>query len=361
MILIDGNQGEGGGQIIRTALALSCLTGKPFKATNIRGGRENSGLKAQHVAAIKALKKFCNAKTDGDEIGSKKLLFIPGKITAKNIVVDVGTAGSMPILLQAIILPCIFANKTHTITFIGGTDVSNSASIDYFHYVILPYFKQLANIELKILKRGYYPKGQGKIELTIKPKIKLSQYNNFEDFLTELQQYAFQAIQQGKLIQIKGISHASINLETAQVAERQATAAEQLLKNLGVPINIRVEYAQTESKGSGITLWAVCTTQKNDLAKSHIFGADALGEQGKPAELVGSEAAQQLLETLNSKTPIDAHLADNLMPLIALCRPSEIVVQQITPHTKTNIAIAEKFLGQCFKINGKAISTVVLN
>ncbi len=359
MILLDGSKGEGGGQIVRTALALSSLTGEPFRVTNIRSGRKDPGLKAQHVHCVKALQQLCSAKADGAEIGSRELLYVPGKIAAKNLTIDIGTAGSITLLLQAVLLPCMFAQKTHTLTLIGGTDTAWSMPVDYFTNVLLPQYRRFCGLEVKLLKRGYYPKGGGRIELTIKPEIKRNEFDTFKAFQATLQQKAFSLTEQGKLISIKGVSHASQNLAPAQVAERQANAAKQELVSLGVPVDIRTEYADTLSAGSGITLWAIFSKSTEDIdAENPIrLGADALGEPGKPAEKVGTEAARKLLEEIKSGAPVDSHLADNLIPLMALCRPSTIAASRITTHARTNMDVVEAFLGKLFAIKNNSIST----
>ncbi len=355
MIHLDGS--KGGGQMVRTALALSTLTGKPFKITNIRKTKQNPGLKAQHVHCVKALKELCKAKADGVQIGSRELLYIPGKINAKNITIDIGTAGSITLLLQAILLPCMFAQKTHTLTIIGGTDTKWSMPIDYFTNVLIPQYKRAAGIEVKLMKRGYYPKGGGQVKITIKPEIIRNEFDSFEAFQLALKHKAFKIIKQGQLISIKGISHASKELADREVAERQAHAAKQSLTQLNVPVEIRTEYAKTLSKGSGITLWAIFSENKEeiDINNPIIIGSDSLGEPGKPAEQVGQEAAKKLLEEIHA--PIDSHMADNIIPLIALCKPSTIKTTKITEHTQINMEVVEAFLGKTFKKENNTITT----
>jgi len=358
MIILDGSAGEGGGQIVRTALALSSLTGQPFRVTNIRSARKDSGLKAQHVQCVKALQQLCSAKADGAEIGSRELLYVPGKISTKNMTIDIGTAGSITLLLQAVLLPCMFAQKTLKLTLIGGTDTEWSIPIDYFANVLVPQYRRICGLEVKLLKRGYYPKGGGHVELTIKPEIKRNEFETFEAFQAILKHKAFSLLEQGTLVSIKGISHASKDLASAQVAERQASSARQTLSGLNVPIEIAVQYADTLSTGTGITLWAIFSSNDDvDAANPIRLGADALGAPGKPAEKVGQEAAQKLLQEIESKAPVDSHLADNLIPLISLCRPSSIKTSHITSHTKTNMQIVEAFLGKIFKEKDNIIST----
>lgn len=356
MIKIDGSHGEGGGQIVRTALAMSMLTGKAFRVKNIRQGREKPGLKAQHVHCIKALKQLSDSKADGAEIGSEELLFIPGKLKAKNIEVDVGTAGSLTLLLQAILLPSMFSSRTHTLTLRGGTDTKWSMPYDYFVHVMLPIYKKFAEIDAKLVRRGYYPKGQGELQLTIRPKIKRNKYDTFEMFSEEVSKHTLRSVDQNQLSMIKGTAHASWELSKAQVAERMAMSAKNELKHLGVTMNISHEYNKTHSTGCGITLWAIFTNRHGDVVPARI-GASELGERGKPAEEVGTKAAKKLLEELNLAAPIDSHLADNIIPIMALAIPSKIRATKITNHTKTNMWVCEQFLGKTFDVSDTLISS----
>ncbi len=358
MIILDGSAGEGGGQIVRTALALSSLTGQPFRVKNIRAGRPDAGLKAQHVHCVKALQQLCNSKADGAEIGSSELLYVPGTIAAKNITIDIGTAGSITLLLQAVLLPCMFAQKTHTLTLIGGTDTEWSMPIDYFTHVLVPQLRRTCGIEVKVLKRGYYPKGGGNVQITIKPEIKRNEFETFEAFQAALKHKAFNLSEQGELVSIKGTSHASKDLAKAEVAERQAGAAKQALARFKAPIDISIEYSDTSSTGSGITLWAIFSKNDDIDAENPVrIGADSLGAPGKPSEKVGQEAADKLIKEIESKAPVDSHLADNLIPLIALCRPSSIKISHITSHARTNMMVVEAFLGKMFKEKENVIST----
>jgi len=285
MIELDGSYLEGGGSIARIALALSTLTHQPFEIENIRKNRPQPGLKHQHLFCIKALEKLCNAKTEGASLGSTSLKYYSKKIEGKTIDIDIQTAGSIPLFLQAILLPAMFADKQVKLNITGGTSGKWAAPIDYFNNVFLPHLQKYANIECKLIKRGYYPKGNGKVEIKVKPIYKTSDFNNFNEFLNELKNNTpkIDLIEQGNLIQIKGISHASANLQEAQVAERQSKAAEISLKNYNCPINIQMEYNDTLSTGSGITLWAIFSKDKDEIdIKNPIrLGADALGERGK--------------------------------------------------------------------------------
>ena len=364
MIKLDGSIGEGGGSISRVALSLSTLTQQPFEITNIRKNRPNPGLKNQHLFCIKALEKLCNASSEGAELGSMELKYWPGKIEGKTIDVDIETAGSISLFLQAILLPSMFANKPVKLNVIGGTDGKWAAPIDYFKEVFLPQIQKYAGIGCKLLKRGYYPKGNGKVEIKINPIYKLSDFNNFNEFYDNLKNNApkINLIEQGNLIQIKGISHASMDLQKASVAERQAKSAEISLKKCNCPIKIDITYNEALSTGSGIVLWAIFSKYADEIDVSNPIrlGADSLGERGKKAEFVGQEAAQNLIREIASKAPVDRHLADQVLPFMALTGSSKIKTSDITNHTKTNIYAIEHFLGKKFSIgeNNKIISAL---
>ncbi|MFH1275891.1 MAG: RNA 3'-terminal phosphate cyclase, partial [Candidatus Woesearchaeota archaeon] len=165
MITLNGSFGEGGGALVRTALALSTLTGQEFKVDKIRSGRPNPGLKAQHLQAINALKQICNAETNEIKIGTTDLYYKPGKIKAGIYNIDIGTAGSISLLLQALILPCMFAPGKVTLNVTGGTCGKWQAPVEYLQNVLLPYLKKFVEkIEIKIIKRGYFPVGGGQVK-----------------------------------------------------------------------------------------------------------------------------------------------------------------------------------------------------
>ena len=171
MVKIDGSYGEGGGQILRTALFLSLVTSTPFKIFNIRSSRKNPGLKRQHLTIIRALKILTTSTASGDRLGSTELEFKPGKILGGNIELDVETAGSIPLVLQTLIPVLIFAQKSSRLIIYGGTDVPGGMTMDYLRFVFLPYLTRFTNkISIKVKRRGYYPKGNGKVEIEIIPR-----------------------------------------------------------------------------------------------------------------------------------------------------------------------------------------------
>ncbi|MBI4148078.1 RNA 3'-terminal phosphate cyclase [Candidatus Woesearchaeota archaeon] len=346
MIEIDGSYGEGGGQIVRTALALSLLTSKPFRITNIRSGRDKPGLKAQHVHAIKAAQQLSDASVSGAVEGNKELEFHPRTFTAKKLSIDIGTAGSITLLLQALLPAIIFGPKRCTLEISGGTDVAWSCPADYYANILLPTLERYAHIGFAIKKRGFYPKGGGQCTLTIEPLHPLG-----------AQAPPLVLDTQGTLVKINGVAVASKSLAGHEVAERMAQSARDLLTNqYKIPIDIRTEYADTFSDGCTITLWAVCSpTQDVTPHTRRLIGADVLGEKGIPAETIGREAAQKLIKTLDSGAAVDEHLADNLIPFLGLCGGT-IKTSTITPHTTTNMFVVEKFLPVKFHVQGNVIT-----
>jgi RNA 3'-phosphate cyclase len=345
MIELDGSHGEGGGAILRQALALSMLTGKAFRINNIRKRRANPGLAAQHVACVDAAMKICTAEIVGCYTGSTEVEFKPGEFKGGHHEINIGTAGSITLLLQSLLLPSIFCGKKVSFHIIGGTDVKWSQPFDYFYSVFLPQMRRYADVEANLFKRGYYPKGGGEVRIAINGKY----YTNPGSAPSIL------LLEQKRLLQIRGMSHASADLEDAKVAERQSESVKLYLEKLKAPFSFNHQYFNSLSTGSGITLWAVFGEDETDSNNPVILGADSLGEKGKKAEEVGKEAADNLLREINSGAAVDKHLADQLIPFLALCG-GIIRTSEITNHVKSNIYVAEKFLDVKFEIKDKIIS-----
>ncbi|MBI2141797.1 RNA 3'-terminal phosphate cyclase [Candidatus Woesearchaeota archaeon] len=360
MIKLDGSYGEGGGAILRMALALSSITLQPFEIVNIRKGRPNPGLQPQHLACIKALEDLCNASSEGAEAGSATVKFFPGKAQSRTLSIDIGTAGSVTLLLQAVLLPALFAPGKVRLNLAGGTNVMRSQPAEYFSEVFLPHTARFGSCSFSLLRRGYFPKGGGKAELEIRPLFRLGDYDTFADFRKAVSQQlpGINLAERGKLLKIAGISHASADLKKAEVAERQAHSAKislsrQLLKiGISCGITIRAEYSESFSTGSGITLFAYFSAAgKDDIdaANPVILGADALGERGKKAEVVGQEAATALVREISSGACVDHYLADQLIPFMAIAGNSRILTSEVTNHCLANMFVVEKFLGRCLE------------
>jgi len=326
MLEIDGTYGEGGGQIIRTAIALAAITGKEVEIKNIRANRPNPGLAAQHLHAVKAVEKLSGGKTEGLELRSPRLKFLPAELKGFEGEIDIGTAGSITLLLQCLIPVALFAGSETKVVVKGGTDVKWSPPIDFYTEVFLNAIHKMGcDVHLAIKRRGYYPKGGGLVEVRIAPSHHLK-----EIVLLRREREGV----------IKGISH-SCGLP-AHVAERQAKAAERILNEKGYDVEIKteIENGGWRTTGCGITLW-----------QGYKSGS-ALGERGKRAELVGEEAARNIIKELESTSTVDVHLADQLIPYIALADgKSEMKVREITKHLETNMYVTKKFLDVGFRIN----------
>ncbi len=335
MIELDGSFEEGGGQIVRTALGLSAITKKSFRITNIRKNRERPGLKQQHIEAIQALKKLCNAEVTGDFLGSTELTFDPGGFKPQKLEIDIKTAGSITLLLQSLIIPMVLAKKKTTLTVKGGTDVNNSIPYDYFKSVFLPHLKKYADIECTIKKRGYFPEGQGIVEISVSPK-----ENNQEINTTE----------QGNTLGIKGVVNCSMSLQNKNVAERIAQAAENELK-LFAPVRIDTVYSDSVSDGCGIVLWSMHANSDDfDFNNPVLIGADVLGERHTSSEDIGRMCALKLIKEIKTNGAVDSHCTDNIIPFLGIFG-GKIKATEITKHTLTNIQITEQFLDVKFKID----------
>jgi len=328
MILIDGSYLEGGGQIIRTSVALSAITGKPCKIINIRKGRKNPGLQAQHLKAIEAATKMCDAELKNAKIGSDWIEFTPNKIKNDNLSIDIGTAGSITLVLQTLIPLCIHADKEVELEIIGGTDVKWSPNIEYFQEVFCRNVEKMGiEIESEIIKYGFYPKGGGKIKVKIKPCKKLKPLN---------------LIERGNVNRYDIRSIVSKSLEKARVAERQIEGAKKIIPKFDCEY---FEYVDAFSPGSTAHIHAHCDNS--------VLGSTVYGELGKPAEKIGEEVARNIMKQINSNSCLDEHMADQLLIYMALAGKSKVSVAEITNHCKTNIWVIEKFLPTKFEINEK--------
>jgi RNA 3'-phosphate cyclase len=327
MIEIDGSLGEGGGSIIRISTALAALSSQPIKIINIRANRPKKGLAAQHLNAIKAVAHLSNADISGLRLGSQEIIFDPGCLNGGSFSLDIKTAGSTTLVLQAFMIPAAFAPDPVNISLIGGTDVRWSPSVDYIQNVTIPLLEKMGyKIKLELIGRGHFPRGGGILNAKITPIKKL---NTIELLNPEIDA-------------ITGISHA-INLPR-HVAERQASSAEKILKNSGYDVDIMIEHSDNGiGQGSGLVLWTNGPTY---------LGGSAVGERGKPAEKVGVEAANDLIHALQSNSPLDKYMGDQIIPYMALAGDSVVKTAELTLHTLTNIKLVEKITSKKFQIDG---------
>jgi RNA 3'-phosphate cyclase len=322
LIHVDGSQGEGGGQVLRNAVALSVLTDKPVEIEKIRANRPNPGIKAQHYIAIKSIQDLCNADAKGLEVGSDKLTFIPGEIKGGNHKFDIGTAGSIVLVFQACILACLNITEPVTLNVTGGTDVRWSPSWDYFENVFLPLVNKMNfSVESKLIKRGYYPKGGGEAEITIKPTgglkpLKLDgepEYNK-----------------------VKGVISLANLPDHISTRMKHSVIKTLLKRDLNASVDIQKTYSL--SAGTGIALWV--------KSKNALLGSSFLGERGIPAEKVGENAATDILNDIDSEATIDIHAFDQILPYMVLARnngDSSCIVRSVSGHAQTNIWLLKQF------------------
>jgi RNA 3'-terminal phosphate cyclase (GTP) len=331
LIEIDGSYCEGGGQILRTAVALAGVTGKETRIFNIRASRDPPGLKRQHLTGILAAVKICNALVEGAEIGSKEVVFRPDTINSGKYKIDIGTAGSVTLLLQTLVPITIFSDKKIVLNITGGTNVQWSPSIDYYSGVFLYFLKEMGiETKMEILRYGFYPKGGGKIRFEVLPWKEKKKID-----LTE----------RGEKKKIKTISVATHHLKNAEVAERQIRGFRRVLS-----CEKETKYVDSYSIGSSITGTAHFENSR--------MGSSVLGERGKKAEIVGREAAEGLKKEIESNAVLDKYMGDQIIPYLGLVG-GKIKVSEITDHLKSNIWVTEKFLPVKFKIKGNIVETKI--
>ena len=312
MLVIDGAVLEGGGQIVRSAAALSAITGKDIKIINIRKKRQNPGLSAQHCTAVMALKDLCSAMVEGCTPRSMELTFRPGRIKESHSMVDCGTAGSIPLVLQAW-LPAALG-KGGSLTVRGGTEVPMSPTIDYFTRVFLPVLQSSgALVTVETRHRGYYPQGNGEVRVVAKPS-------------------SMTAIDTGIVSGTcdAGIVSCSANLPE-HVALRQAWGANEVLKrHTGYTFPVFFDRRTELSTGTSVTAWKGCK------------GGSALGRRGYPAEDVGLDAAKALVRELEQAGNVDPFLADQLLIYLAQYG-GWFSTHTFTLHAMTGCWLLEKF------------------
>jgi RNA 3'-phosphate cyclase len=329
---IDGSLKTGSGTILRLSVALAGIVNQPLHIFNIRQKRPQPGLRPQHLEAVLTAAKLCNAEVKGATLGSRELWFAPKEIKGGEIKAEIGTAGSIPMLLLTVLPLCAFAKapvRLHVTK--GGTDVRFAPTINYLKNVLLDVLTRMGlEASLTIKKYGYYPKGMGEISLEVKPCPKLNSLK-IEEF--------------GKIEESLGVSVCTF-LADRKVAERQAKAAKELLKARGYEADIQVvnDMSNPLQKGSSLVIWT-----KTD--KGAVLGADAIGELGKPSEAVGREAAENFLKEVESKATVDVHLADMLVPYVALAEGESVYLSRVmADHLDANIWLAQKILGVEFSV-----------
>ncbi|MDG6997600.1 MAG: RNA 3'-terminal phosphate cyclase [Nitrososphaerota archaeon] len=322
---IDGSQGEGGGQIIRTALSLATIFQRSIHITNIRAGRKEPGLRPQHLQSVIAASKLCDGRLGGASVGSTEIIFAPREpIRSFTGSIDTGTAGSISLIAQTIIPISIFCGTKLVTVITGGTEVSNSPTIDYLERLVFPIYRQIgADISIQVARRGYYPRGGGIVKLSCTP----GQPNS---------QIEFEEQEREEQTKILSVSRGLPN----HVSERQLDSAKSTLLSSNMrQITSELDYAgDSASPGSSVLVYRA--------DRHSLVGGSSLGEKGKRSEVVGREAAVSFLQESEASPNVDSHLSDMLVTLASCLKgESQFTTPVITEHFKTNSAVAQQITG----------------
>jgi RNA 3'-phosphate cyclase len=320
-IEVDGSKGEGGGQILRAAIAFSAILRKPVRVSKIRAGRSEPGLKIQHLSALQALAKVFEGELTGAKEGSTVISFIPSSPRMNSLSIDMGTAASITLVLQAVVPAVALNHISLSLDLVGGTDVPWSPTCDYYGRVVSEAFGSIGiGFDLDVRRRGYYPRGGGKVISTVRPSRGVSSVD-----LTEKQ----------KVPGARVVSRCGSL--PRHVANRQLAAATKALESAGFSVlGSEIAEEQTDSPGSSILVYYI--------GEGAYLGADALGARGRPAEEVGKEAASRFVAMANSGAALDSNLADMLLPLLSMAsRPSQARIPEVTEHLRSGLDLAVQF------------------
>lgn len=326
---LDGSQGEGGGQILRSSLALSLLTGRPFRLHNVRARRPKPGLQAQHLMSVRAAATVGNAEVLGASLGSAELTFTPGEVRPGHYTFDIGTAGATALVLHTVYLPlALRGGQPSHLTITGGTHVLAAPSFDYLDATWRGHLGAFGlNVSLKLRRPGFYPRGGGMVEVMVPPVERLGGVR-----------VADQAA-----VRVTGVS--AVAGLPDHVARRMAQRAEERLEDRGFPVEIR---QATWENGPACV---VTLTVAAGGVPAVFF---AFGERGKPAEDVADEAVDQVERYLEAgPRPVDPHAADQLLlPAVFADGPTSYDVTEVTRHLLTNRDVIAAFLDRRVTITG---------
>jgi RNA 3'-terminal phosphate cyclase (ATP) len=333
---LDGSSGEGGGQILRTALSLSLLTGRPFRITHIRANRDRPGLRPQHLSAVRAAAKLGNATVEGGSVGSRSLTFRPKPFQPGDLTIDIGTAGATSLVLHTLALPiALRADRAVRVSLTGGTFNQNAPSFPFLNRTWRHYLSTIGlELALAMPEAGFYPQGGGRLEAWIEPAS-----GGLRGLVAE---------HRGRLTRISGVAGAC-KLDQGRVADRMRDRAVAMLGEVGfdaeVPVAIDLADWPGPAPGAAIALTAEFD---GEAAPATFVG---LGERGKPAEVVAEEAVAELFSFLDAPGAIDPHSADQLLlPLALADGRSVFTVVEVTEHLRTNARTIAAFLDRPIKV-----------
>ena len=325
MLEIDGAQQSGSGTLVRFGVALAAALGRPLHVRNARAGRPKPGLRAQHVAAVRACAELCGGRAEGLAVGSLELRFQPGpRIRGGRYRWDIGTAGSTTMLALGILPVACLADGPLEARITGGVFQDFAPSPHHMQHVLAPLLARMgARVELELVRAGYVPGGAGEIVLRVQPA---------QGGLSPLE-----LVEQGAVREVRGVAFAS-HLEERRVAERMARTCEERLAAAGLPCRIeRVADATAPQPGASLAVWA-------ETATGCRLGADRAGARGRSSEAIGRFVARALLEDLSSGASVDRHAADQLVPFAALAGgASRWRAPRASEHLAANLWLAERF------------------
>lgn len=319
---IDGSYGEGGGQLLRTACALAAITGAPVRLRDIRARRVPPGLAPQHLTAVKAVAALCDAQVEGLELRSPELVFRPGKLHGGEFRFDVGTAGSVTLVLQALLPAALACGAPVRIHLSGGTDVRAAPPLDYLRFVLLPLLARMgAEVEFTLQRRGYYPRGGGEVTVALRA-------GRLNGLRLEMP---------GAVQEIRGIAHVS-NLPAHIVERMRQTAARMLADTAHAEIEQQVlGRDQAIGQGGAIVLWA--------RTAHALLGGAEVAQRGVPAERIAGTAAQALRDELAAGATLDLHACDQMLIYCALAQsPSCFLARMLSSHAQTTLWLLPQFL-----------------
>jgi len=325
MIQIDGSYGEGGGQILRYGVSLSIVTQQPVEIINIRKNRKTKGLKPQHYTAVSLLKNLSDAKVEGLFIGSDALRFYPQQVNGGVFQVDVGTAGSITLIMQACLLLGLITETGITVRIRGGTDVRWSPSWDYFTEVFLRTLRMIGvRVKEELHQRGYYPKGGGEASIHIQPMHHLT---------------GFHGTRGVKDHELYGRIHRSQLPD--HISQRMKQTIMKTAFSNDLRSHIKTEQVTSASAGVGLTLW---------MHETHaVLGVSSLGKKGVPAEAIAQTAVDTLLMDYDAGVSVDEHLFDQLLPYLVFADgPSICRVRRLSSHAQTNLWLLNQFIQSDF-------------
>lgn len=327
MLAIDASHGEGGGQLVRTAVALAAITGKAVRLDNIRAGRDQPGLAPQHLAAVRAVASLCDADCEGLALRTPAFEFAPRRLRGGEFHVDIGTAGSITLVLQALLPALSCAPGPSRVRVTGGTDVRAAPPLDYFRQVLLPLLGHMGiRARCHSVLRGYYPRGGGEVEVAVEP--------------AALKPLDLDA--PGRLIGIEGLAHVA-NLPL-NIAERMRGAALASLVHPGKPVAIdAAALARDEAIGTGgaIVCWA--------RTQHAVLGAGRVAERGVRAEALGEAAGSELAADLAANAGLDGHAADQILVYLALAG-GRFSTRRLSSHALTAMWLIEQFMPVRFDV-----------